>query len=63
MRPSIIAFILSMVTLVLASILLILAISYQADSWLIAVLGALVVVPIPVATVLLSFVLKPHLEL
>lgn len=63
MRPSIIAFALSMVILVLASILLILAIFYQAASWLVAVLGALVVVPIPVATVLLYFVLKPHLEL
>lgn len=63
MRPSILAFALSMMILVLASILLILAIYYQAASWLVAVFGALVVVPIPVATVLLYFVLKPHLEL
>jgi hypothetical protein len=43
--------------------MVILAIYYQASSWLIAVLGTLVVLPIPVATILLSFVLKPYLEL
>ena len=63
MRPSVIAFADSMVMLALASILLILALYYRASSWLIAVLGALVVLPMPVATVLLFFVLKPHLEL
>ncbi|MHB8644368.1 MAG: hypothetical protein ACYDAR_01110 [Thermomicrobiales bacterium] len=63
MRASVIAFALSMMIVILASILLILAISYQASSWLIALLGTLVVLPIPVATVLLYFVLKPYLDL
>lgn len=63
MRPSIIASALSMVILVLASVVPILAIYDQTASRLVAILGALIVLPIPVAIVQLSFVLKPDLDL
>lgn len=62
MRGALIGFVLTLALFVVASILLIFAIYAQAASWLLFVLGSLVVVPIPVMMVLLFFAMKPLLE-